>query len=259
MDDIDRRIDRILASIEADRARIEEDRKAHEARIEADRKAHEARIEADRKAHEAISAKFDKDMQELRASQAETERILRESILAADKRKAEEDLRRAEEAKQRAEEEKRRKAINDDLFSNLKKEIGGISNSNGEFAEEYFENVFCKDMSFAGMHFHEFLRRKKFDDRKRRDEFDIIMLNEKNVLIVETKYKAQESDINEIIKKAESFRYWYPEHKNHDIYFCLASLRFEDNIINRARKKGIAIAQQLGDKTVVNDKNLKAY
>ena len=168
---------------------------------------------------------------------AETDRLLKNSIAAADKQKSE----------------------NDKLFKEIKKEIGGIANSNGDFAEEYFENIFCRDLTFAGMHFHEIIRRKRLDDRKRKDEFDIIMLNEKNAVIVETKYKAHESDIDEVIEKAESFRYWYPEHKDHKIYLCLASLRFEDNIIGKARKKGIAIIQQLGDKTMVNDENLKAY
>jgi len=190
MDDIDRRIESILASIEA-----------------------------------------------LRESQADTYRLLKETI-------AEDKLRRAE---------------NDKLFKEFKKEIGGIANSNGDFAEEYFENIFCRNKTFAGMQFHEIIRRKRFDDRKRKDEFDLIMINEKNALIIETKYKAKEDDIDAVIEKAESFRYWYPEHKDRNIYLGLASLRFEDNIIGKAQKKGIAIIQQLGDKTVVNDENLKAY
>ena len=168
---------------------------------------------------------------------AETDRLLKNSIAASDKRKIE----------------------NDKLFREIRKEIGGIANSNGDFAEEYFENIFYKDMTFAGMHFHEIIKRKRLDDRKRNDEFDIIMLNEENVVIVETKYKAHETDIDTVIGKAESFRYWYPEYKSHKIFLCLASLRFEENIINKARKKGIGIVQQLGDKTEVNDKNLIAY
>ena len=178
----------------------------------------------------------------------ETDIQLQESIAALNKQLAETDRMLT-----------RSIASTEKLFKEMRSEIGGISNSNGEFAEEYFENIYCRDLTFAGMHFHEILRRKRFDDRKRKDEFDIIMLNEKNAVIVETKYKAHESDIEEVIKKAESFRYWYPEHKDYKIYLCLASLRFEDNIIGKARKKGIAIIQQLGDKTVANDENLKAY
>jgi hypothetical protein len=204
MTDRDRRIEGLLASIEADREQAKADRE---------------QAKADR---EAMMSNF-----------AEAVKMFKESQIVSEKR--------------------------DKLYAELKKEVGGISNSNGEFAEEYFENVYCHDMTFAGMQFHEIIRRKRFDDRKRKDEFDIIMLNESNSLIVETKYKAKESDIDALIKKADSFRYWYPEYKDHKVYLCLASLRFEDNIIGKARKKGIAILQQLGDKTVVNDEYLKAY
>ena len=165
-------------------------------------------------------------------------------------------------AKQRAafeQEMKDSRAEFKQLMKELDKSIGGIANSNGEFAEEYFENIFSRNMTFAGMQFHEMIKRKRFDNRKRMDEFDMIMLNEKNALIVETKYRSKESDLDEVIEKATSFRYWYPEHADLNIFLCLASLRFEDNIIGKARKKGIAIIRQLGDKTVVNDENLKAY
>ena len=137
--------------------------------------------------------------------------------------------------------------------------VNGISKSNGNVAEEYFENIFAKCMTFAGMHFDEIIKRKRYIDPKREDEFDIIMLNAVNAVIIETKYKAREKYIDEVIKKAESFRYWFPERKDNRIFLGLASFRFEENIIGKARKKGIAVIQQLGDKTIVDDKHLKAY
>ena len=137
--------------------------------------------------------------------------------------------------------------------------VNGISKSNGNVAEEYFENIFATSMTFAGMHFDEIIKRKRYIDPKREDEFDIIMLNSVNAVIIETKYKAREKYIDEVIKKAESFRYWFPERKDNRIFLGLASFRFEENIIGKARKKGIAIIQQLGDKTIVDDKHLKAY
>jgi hypothetical protein len=197
-------------------------------------------------------------LHELTKKQAETDRQLKETdrqLKETDRQIKENDRLLTE--KQAETDRQLKNTIS--MFKDMKKELGGIANSNGEFAEEYFENIFCRDLTFADMHFHEIIRRKKFDDRKRKDEFDIIMLNEKNVVIVETKYKAHENDVDEVIGKAESFRYWYPEHKDYNVFLCLASLRFEDNIIGKARKKGIAIVQQLGDKTVVNDKNLRAY
>ena len=200
-------------------------------------------------------ADTDRQLKETSQQLKETDRQLKESITGLTEKQADTD-RQLKETDNLL---KRSIATNDKLAKELRKEMGGISNSNGEIAEEFFENVFLYDRTFAGMHFHDMIRRKRFDDRKRHDEFDIIMLNEENALIVETKYKAREEDIEEVVKKAEAFRYWYPEYKEHKIYLCLASLRFEDNIIGKARKQGIAIIQQLGEKTVVNEENLKAY
>jgi hypothetical protein len=213
----------------------------------------------ERKEYERL---FKEQIAESDRQRKENERILNEKFVETDRKFAETDRKFAETERLLKEQiAKQEKEWNRTMtmFNDLKKEIGGIANSNGEIAEEYFENIFIWDKTFAGMHFHEIIKRKKFDDRKRMDEFDIIMLNEKNVVIVETKYKAKESNIDDIIEKAASFRYWYPEYKDHNVYLCLASLRFEDNIIGKARKKGIAILQQLGDKTVVNDENLRAY
>ena len=174
-----------------------------------------------------------------------------------EKMKAESEKMKAESEKMKAESENI-KAMRESINA-MNESINGISKSNGNYAEEYFENAFAQNMTFAGIHFDEMLKRKRFINPTREDEFDIILLNKKNVAIIETKYKAREKYIDAVIKKAESFRYWYPNKKGHKIYLGLASFRFEDNIIDKAKKKGIAVIRQLGDKTVVNDENLKAY
>ena len=257
--DIDRRIEALLAVIEAERANreaeLEAERANRKAEIEAERASREAEIEAERANRKA-------EIEAERASrEAELDKIgklLNDSIAEARERQIEVD-RRQIEADKRQEEADKRQAENQKQIIEIRQEMGGITKSNGEFAEEYFENVYCRDMTFAGMRFHEMIRRKRFENHERKDEFDIIMLNEKNTVIVETKYKARESDVDSVIKKAAAFRHWYPDYKDHKIYLCLACLRFEENIIGRARKKGIAIIRQLGDKTEVNDTNLKAY
>ena len=190
-------------------------------------------------------------LRETAASQKETERKLQNAA-----RIVEENVRSQKETERIM---KERSAEIDRKFKELHQEISGIGKSNGEFAEEYFENVFAQNKTFANMHFDEMLVNKHFNDRKREDEYDIILINNKNVAIVETKYNARATDIEKVIKKAESFRYWFPEHKKHKIYLGLASLHFTKDILDKAKENGIAIIRQKGDKTIVNDKNLKAY
>ena len=151
----------------------------------------------------------------------------------------------------------------DRMIKKLSQNIGGIENSNGAFAEEYFAQAFKTDdtKTFAGMHFDRMATNLNMKDLRinRQDEYDIVLYNNESIVIIETKYKGRERNIDDVIKKAESFRFWFPQYRNHKVYLGLASLSFEGNTIKNAKEKGIAIIRQQGGKTIVNDKNLVAY
>ena len=142
-------------------------------------------------------------------------------------------------------------------------ELNGISKSNGDFAEEYFNSAFENDnLIFAGMHF-DYMKNdinvSNPKSGKRDEQFDIVLYNDESVAIIEIKYKANKNDIYDMIRKAEAFRNWFPEYADHKIYLGLAGMSFLKNTIKDAENKGIAIIRQRGDKTIVNDKNLIAY
>ena len=142
-------------------------------------------------------------------------------------------------------------------------ELNGISSSNGAFAEDYFNNAFEHDnLSFADMHYDYMKTDLNVSNRKsgRRDEqYDIVLYNDESVVIIEVKYKACENDIYDLIRKAEAFRGWFPEYADYKIYLGLAGMSFQKNTVKNADNKGVAIIRQRGGKTIVNDKNLKAY
>jgi len=145
----------------------------------------------------------------------------------------------------------------------LASELNGISKSNGDFAEEYFNSAFeNENLIFAGMHF-DYLKNdinvSNPKSGKRDEQFDIVLYNDESVAIIEIKYKASKNDIYDMIRKAEAFRNWFPEYADHKIYLGLAGMSFLKNTIKDAENKGIAIIRQRGDKTIVNDKNLIAY
>ena len=98
MEDIDRRIEGLLASIkELRESQADTDRQFKDSMAS----LRESQADTDRQIKDSMAS--------LRESQADTDRLLKNSIAAHDK-----------------------------LFKEVQKEIGGISNSNGEFAEEYF-------------------------------------------------------------------------------------------------------------------------
>ena len=92
-----------------------------------------------------------------------------------------------------------------------------------------------------------------------KDIFDLVLLNDKTVAIIEVKYKFQEKNIPTLLKKAETFGMNFVHYKDHRVYLGLASMAFYPELEQACIDSGIAIIKQVGDKVVINDKHLKVF
>jgi len=124
--------------------------------------------------------------------------------------------------------------------NDLKSNVNGISDSNGEFAEEYFFSSLKKKMEFAGVHFDDIstdfkLLRKTPEGKRIEDQFDIVMLNGEAVAIIEIKYKARKDDPKQIVsQKVSNFRFLFPDYAKLKIYLGLAAFSFEESTVKEA-------------------------
>ena len=144
------------------------------------------------------------------------------------------------------------------IVREVSKRLGGMAQSHGSFAEEYFFNSFEKnEKKFFGETFN--MVKKNMTGMETDDEFDIVFLNGHAVAIVEVKYKAHENDLPKIMKKADRFRLNFPKSKNHKIYLGLATMAFYPELEKACTDNGIAIIKQAGDTVVINDENIKAF
>jgi len=191
-----------------------------------------------------------------------------------EQRRKEEEQRRKEEEQQRKEEEQQRKEKErqyaeqraateraaERRWKRIEAEMGKWSNNQGCFAEEYFFNSFDEEQqNFFGEHFDEIEKNVKPKIKGFKDEYDIVMYNDKSVAIVEVKYKAHKNDIPKVLKKAETFRMFFPSYKDCKIYLGLASMSFYDELEQECIDQGIAVIKQVGDTVVINDTNLKVF
>jgi hypothetical protein len=145
------------------------------------------------------------------------------------------------------------------------KQLGGIGNSNGDVAEEYFQNAFKKNPKLNG----EIYKQVNFNviprpiNGQKEDEYDIVLSNGKSITIIEIKYHLKKSDtkdvLSKILNKIETFKAFYPECENHKFYLGIASLSFKENVEKIIQEAGIAVIKQVGDKMVINSENLKAF
>jgi hypothetical protein len=153
----------------------------------------------------------------------------------------------------------------DRKFYAMCKEIGGISNSNGDFAEEFFYNSLKETMTFAGTHFeyisNKFARQRTMPDKTEvRAQFDIVLHNGDSIALIEAKYKADLEDIKELVEKTVmNFRFLYPEFANYKLYLGIGSLVLKDRIVQEAKKLGIGLMRQKGDAVEYKTDWVRAY
>jgi len=187
-----------------------------------------------------------------RENEKKWEKRWEKSRIEADKSRIEADKSRIEADKSRADFDRRMKEI--------QKMIGGVTNNQGAFAEEYFFNSFENGKTnFFGEKFDEIAKHLKTRRQGLEDEYDIVLYNHSLVAIIEVKYKAHTKDIPTVLKKAETFRILYPEYKDFKIYLGLASMSFYTELEQECIEQGIAVIKQVGDMVVINDTNLKAF
>jgi hypothetical protein len=162
---------------------------------------------------------------------------------------------------QRAEKAREKERIAaDKRMEKLEKLMGSWANNFGSFAEEYFFNSFeDNQQNFFGEEFDEIQKGLKGKSFKLEDEYDIVLYNGTSVAIVEVKSKAHENDIPTVLKKAETFRVFFPAYKDYKIYLGLASMCFYPELEQECTNHGIAIIKQVGDTVVINDAHLKVF
>ena len=208
----------------------------------------------------------------------ESERILKERIAENDRqRKEDERLRKENErilnekfaetdriikelAKSSAETDRVLQET-DRQIKETSKLVGGIANSNGDVAESYFVNSFINHLHFAGQDYDSCTSNvvKNIKKLNLKDQYDLVLYNCNSVVIIEIKYKARQEDINQVLKKAQTFKQLFLEYAGFDLYLGLAGLDVEAAAEQEAKNQGIAIIKQVGDTMVVHDDHLKVF
>ena len=148
----------------------------------------------------------------------------------------------------------------DAQIARVSEQLGGMCNSNGAFAEEYFANASAGKLEFAGQRYDEMSRNLVQNNRTIKDEFDIVMYNGKSVAIIEVKYKAQTEDLEKMVtKKVPNFRALFPHYAHHEVYLGIGSLSFNEYVYAKAKELGIGLLKQKGDTIEADTSFVRAY
>jgi len=135
-----------------------------------------------------------------------------------------------------------------ETLKRVTKLVGNISNNQGDIAEEFFYNSLASNPTLAGITYDFIDKNITRHKQGIQDEFDIVLVNGKDLAIIETKYKAHSSDIDKLVnKKYENFKKLYPEYKNYNHHLGLASFNMNEDVKEKAFQNNVILLQRKGD------------
>ena len=147
----------------------------------------------------------------------------------------------------------------DRKFEKMRKELGGIGNTQGKVTEDFFYSALAENMEVNNLKFDYIDRNTK---RKRKNtvvEYDIILYNKYKVMIIEVKYVFKKRNLKQLHENISKFKVLYPEYKDYKKYGAIAAMTFEDDVIDEAKKYGFLILTQNNkDIKILNEKDFKA-
>ncbi|MCL2290996.1 MAG: hypothetical protein FWC34_09915 [Bacteroidetes bacterium] len=170
----------------------------------------------------------------------------------------------SETTRQMKETDKKIVKMNEDSkqkIDELNRQLGGISKSNGDMAEDFFFNAFRKDKIFMGEKYDRIHKGYFSSVDPYRNEYDIVFFNGKNIAIIEVKYKAKPSniDVEHLKSRIEHFKKYAKEYKNHNIILGVAAMSFKSGFATKLHEEGIVTIHPVGKKMVIYDKEAKRF
>lgn len=143
----------------------------------------------------------------------------------------------------------------------MNKQLGGIGNSNGEFAENFFYSSLQQKMELGGIKFDHIEKNVKGRFRNLTDEFDIVLYNGDSIGILEVKNNVKSSNVKQLMTtKLQNFRTLNPGYADAKIYLGIAGFTFENEAVKaEAKAAGFVVLEVQGDHHEADTSSMKAY
>jgi len=170
-----------------------------------------------------------------------------------------------EEREKEAKEREKSYAKLHDLIYGVNSEVKGIAKSNNMMSEGYLFKSLDATKMMGGVHFDivaENMRAtlKRKDGTKVEGQYDVVMMNDTAVCIVEVKYRLRRDDVYEVVDKhVNTFKELFPRYEGYKFYLAVGGMAIEDDAITTAKDLGVAVIRTKGGALEILDDNLKAY
>jgi hypothetical protein len=180
----------------------------------------------------------------------ETDRIIKENAIAAEKRFQEIDKRLREEDERRSKEADKRSR---DLDRKLNKLEHLFNSQWGKLIESLVEGALVKIFNERGIPVQQTAQRVKGIYQGNQWEIDIVVKNGDAVIIVEVKTTLRPDDVKDFLKKLPQIKTWLKEYANNTVYGAVAYLNANAGAEQLAKSKGLFVIKATGDSAMIEN------
>ncbi len=188
---------------------------------------------------------------EVKESEKRYFEIVQENEKRRGKREEENEKRRRE----RQEEWKEIKAMfreTDRRFKETDKKInkaqGMFTSKWGELVESIVRPACLKLFRERGVDVFDISRNRKIERGGiKRAEYDIVLANGSEVVIVEVKTTLTTSAVSYFVEKLKEVKTWLPDYANKKVYGAVAGISLDNDAVELAEKKGLFIIENSGE------------
>lgn len=152
-------------------------------------------------------------------------------------------ITRTEEQMQRTDEQLKR---TDEKLERIGVHLGGISQNQGDVAEEFFFNSLVNNTHLGPIKFEDIMMNFQKHRGNVQEEYDLVMTNGDAIGIIEVKYKAHENDLDKLERKMRHFKPLFPIYKAYKLYGAIASFHINEDAKREALKRGFFVLQRSG-------------
>ena len=130
--------------------------------------------------------------------------------------------------------------------------VGGISNNQGDMAEEFFYRSYLKNPVIGSMRFDSISRHLNTKKGNVEEEYDLVLINGDSLVVIEVKAKAHEKDLLVMVeRKMPNFPILFKEFSHYRRFAGIATLVSNDTLVARAKELGLFLITQQGDHQIV--------
>jgi len=149
--------------------------------------------------------------------------------------------------------EKRNKAT-EKQFRDTDKRIKELANlftgQWGKLMEALIEPSCLKLFKDRGLEIERSMTNIKIERADDETEFDIVLLNGVDIVIVEVKTTVTDKEVNHFLKKLSRIHSYFPEYHDKNIFGCIAGIKYASDSAKHAYRKGLFVLKNTGENII---------